>query len=102
MPPPCLVAMTKRIRTCLTLTAAYLAFCTGVTSARAQTEGTKTLITGQTSVPETKGKKQPQGHTGPIETTGPSAPAENPQGETPPGMQAKPGESSPTKVEPKK
>jgi hypothetical protein len=58
--------------------------------------------TGETVVPDTKGPKQPQGHTGPLETTGKSAPAESPQGQTPPGMHAAPEGSSKTTVEPKK
>jgi hypothetical protein len=57
--------------------------------------------TGTTVVPDTKGKVQPQGPTGPLETTGRSAPAHSPQGQTPPGMQAAPEGSSKTIVEPK-
>ena len=56
--------------------------------------------TGRTVAPEVKGQKQPQGYTGPLETTGPSAPAASPQGQTPPGMQAAPEGSSKTTVEP--
>ena len=103
--PLCSVGMTNQVRTRLTFAAAYLAFCTGAVFPPAQAEGTKAVSphnTGKTAVPETKGQKQPQGHTGPLETTGPSAPADNPQGETPPGMQASPEESSPTTVNPKK
>jgi hypothetical protein len=52
--------------------------------------------TGKTVLPD-KGQLQPQGWTGPI-TTGTSggAPAESPQGQTPPGMQAAPEGSSKT------
>jgi hypothetical protein len=52
--------------------------------------------TGKTELPD-KGQLQPQGWTGPI-TTGTSggAPAESPQGQTPPGMQAAPEGSSKT------
>ncbi|MEI9804244.1 MAG: hypothetical protein WDN48_06865 [Pseudolabrys sp.] len=50
--------------------------------------------TGTTSLPETKGETQPQGKTGPINTTTGGAPAESPQGETPAGMQAAPDGSS--------
>jgi len=57
--------------------------------------------TGRTVSPETKGELQPQGRTGPIETTTGGAPAESPQGETP-GVQAAPKGSSNTIVEPKK
>ena len=58
--------------------------------------------TGRTVSPQTKGPMQPQGRTGPISTdTRKGAPAESPQGETPPGMQAAPDGSSKTIVEPK-
>jgi hypothetical protein len=57
--------------------------------------------TGKTELND-KGQLQPQGWTGPI-TTGTSggAPAESPQGQTPPGMQAAPGGSSKTITGPK-
>jgi hypothetical protein len=56
--------------------------------------------TGRTVSPETTGQQQPQGPTGPIETESGGAPAESPQGQTPPGMQAAPEGSSKTTVEP--
>ncbi len=56
--------------------------------------------TGRTVSPETKGEQQPQGPTGPTETTTHGAPPESPQGQTPPGMQAAPGGSSKTIVTP--
>ena len=56
--------------------------------------------TGRTVSPDTKGVQQPQGPTGPTETTSGGAPAESPQGQTPPGMQAAPGGSSKTIVDP--
>jgi hypothetical protein len=57
--------------------------------------------TGRTVTPETKGQLQPQGWTGPIDTKSEGgAPAESPQGQTPPGMQAAPEGSSKTVVEP--
>lgn len=58
--------------------------------------------TGRTMTPETKGQLQPQGWTGPLETTTGGAPAESPQGQSPPGMQAAPEGSSKTVVEPDK
>jgi hypothetical protein len=58
--------------------------------------------TGKTVTPETKGQLQPQGWTGPIETTTGGAPPESPQGQSPPGMQAAPEGSSKTVVEPTK
>jgi hypothetical protein len=57
--------------------------------------------TGQTP-PEEKGQKQPQGWTGPIETTTGGAPAESPQGQSPPGMQAAPQGSDKTVTAPDK
>jgi hypothetical protein len=58
--------------------------------------------TGHTVTPETKGQKQPQGWTGPINTGKGGAPASSPQGQTPPGMQAAPEGSSKTATEPDK
>lgn len=52
--------------------------------------------TGRTVVPEKQGVQQPQGPTGPINTGSGGAPAESPQGQTPPGMQAAPEGSSKT------
>ena len=51
--------------------------------------------TGKTELPD-KGQLQPQGWTGPITTGTGGAPAESPQGQTPPGMQAAPEGSSKT------
>ena len=56
--------------------------------------------TGRTVTPETKGQLQPQGWTGPLNTTTGGAPASSPQGQTPPGMQAAPEGSSKTVVAP--
>jgi len=58
--------------------------------------------TGRTTIPDEKGQLQPQGWTGPINTTTGGAPAESPQGQSPPGMQAAPEGSSKTIVEPDK
>jgi hypothetical protein len=57
--------------------------------------------TGRTETPENKGHLQPQGSTGPVDTRSGGAPAESPQGDTPPGMQSAPEGSSKTTVEPK-
>jgi hypothetical protein len=58
--------------------------------------------TGRTVLPpETKGAKQPQGHTGPVETGTGGAPAESPQGQSPPDMQAAPEGSDKTIAGPK-
>jgi hypothetical protein len=52
--------------------------------------------TGKTELKD-NGQMQPQGPTGPITTgTGGGAPAESPQGQTPPNMQAAPEGSSRT------
>lgn len=66
-----------------------------------KTAGDSKHSTGRTVVPDTKGQMQPQGQTGPITTTTGGAPAESPQGQTPPGMQAAPEGSSKTIVDPK-
>lgn len=58
--------------------------------------------TGRTTTPETKGQLQPQGWTGPLNTTSGGAPAESPQGQSPPGMQAAPEGSGKTVVAPDK
>lgn len=42
------------------------------------------------TIPEEKGQPQPQGWTGPVNTGSGGAPAESPQGQSPPGMQAAP------------
>ena len=51
---------------------------------------------------EEKGQLQPQGWTGPINTGSGGAPAESPQGQSPPGMQAAPEGSSKTTKAPDK
>ena len=61
-----------------------------------------TVGTGRTTAPEDKGQLQPQGWTGPIETRSGGAPAESPQGQSPPGMQAAPEGSNKTVVAPDK
>ena len=58
--------------------------------------------TGRTVTPTDAGQQQPQGPTGPINTTSGGAPASSPQGQTPPGMQAAPEGSSKTTEEPTK
>jgi hypothetical protein len=89
----------------IALAAAYLAFGTTVVAAQAQPADTNTAdsqhSTGRTVSPETKGQQQPQGPTGPTDTTTGGAPPESPQGQTPPGMQTAPDGSSKTMVDPK-
>ncbi|MFN3659199.1 MAG: hypothetical protein ACK4UO_18285 [Pseudolabrys sp.] len=70
---------------------------------RAQQKPDKSeFSTGRTTSPETLGQKQPQGWTGPLNTTSGGAPAESPQGQSPPGMQPAPEGSNKTMVEPEK
>jgi hypothetical protein len=89
----------------IALAAVYLAFCTTIAVAQIQPGGKPQTdsqhSTGRSVSPETKGQMQPQGLTGPVDTTSGGAPAESPQGETP-GVQAAPDGSSKTIVEPKK
>ena len=75
-----------------------------VTSVQAEDSNTDKSVysTGRTQTPETKGQKQPQGWTGPIETGTGGAPPESPQGQSPPGMQPAPEGSSKTTVAPDK
>ena len=56
--------------------------------------------TGKTELKD-NGQMQPQGPTGPITTGTGGAPAESPQGQTPPNMQAAPEGSSKTISGPK-
>jgi hypothetical protein len=88
--------------------AVCVAFCAGIALAqtsRGDQQRTAPSPSGERSTsPETKGQAQPQGRTGPIDTrTGrKGAPAESPQGETPPGTEAAPEGSSKTTVEPQR
>jgi hypothetical protein len=72
----------------------YIAACAKLSAAQPQ-RGTDASIS-----PETNGKQQPQGPTGPLETKSGGAPAESPQGQTPPGMQPAPNGSSQTIIDP--
>ncbi|NWG26535.1 MAG: hypothetical protein HXY30_19315 [Pseudorhodoplanes sp.] len=88
-----------------TVAAICLALAIAPAAAQTQTDTKSDSIhsTGRTLSPATEGQMQPQGPTGPI-TTGESggAPAESPQGQTPPNMQAAPEGSSKTIVDPPK
>jgi hypothetical protein len=72
------------------------------TSIHAEDSATSKSGVDRTQTPETKGQKQPQGWTGPIDTGTGGAPASSPQGQSPPGMQAAPEGSSKTTVSPDK
>ena len=63
-----------------------------------QVPGDSSHSTGRTQLPQEE-QRQPQGRTGPLETGSGGAPAESPQGQTPPGMQAAPEGSSKTIVD---
>ncbi len=68
------------------LTAALIGmFLPDVTTAQSASDST-----GATTSPSTKGAKQPQGWTGPLDTGSGGAPASSPQGQSPPNMQAAP------------
>jgi hypothetical protein len=67
---------------------------------RDQTKGSSLNSTTGRTPPEAKGQLQPQGWTGPTDTSSGGAPAESPQGQSPPGMQAAPEGSSKTVVKP--
>jgi hypothetical protein len=87
------------------LSAACIICSVGLAEAQVQNPGSTDKSpdsTGRTVTPETKGQMQPQGWTGPTETTTGGAPPESPQGQSPPGMQPAPEGSSKTAVEPKK
>jgi hypothetical protein len=85
-----------------------LCIVTPVSMASAQTPSSKEPAdnrhsqhsTGKTELKDS-GQMQPQGPTGPITTGSGGAPAESPQGQTPPGMQAAPEGSSKTISGPK-
>jgi hypothetical protein len=92
----------------LTMRVSLSAFCLVIwaTSVTAQTKsedkkpGDSTYSTGRTVLPDNKGQLQPQGWTGPLSTGSGGAPAESPQGGTPPPMQPAPGGASKSIVDP--
>ena len=67
-----------------------------------QTRGNSVKASDGRTPPEDKGQLQPQGWTGPISTSSGGAPAESPQGQSPPAMQAAPEGSTKTVVKPDK
>jgi hypothetical protein len=92
----------------LTMRLSISAFCLVIwaTSVTAQIKsedkkpGDSTYSTGRTVLPDNKGQLQPQGWTGPLDTGSEGAPAESPQGGTPPPMQPAPGGASKSIVDP--
>jgi hypothetical protein len=89
---------------------AILATTVVVTAAAAQTNPPSDKVEevrksdGQTYLPAHQDNKQqqPQGPTGPLNTTTGGAPAESPQGQTPPGMQSAPEGSRKDIVDPER
>ncbi len=82
---------------------AMVLLCSGF--ALAQTEQPKpgpVARDAERTAAEDKGQLQPQGWTGPINTQSGGAPAESPQGQSPPGMQAAPEGSNKIVVAPDK
>jgi hypothetical protein len=99
--------MTRKPISALTIGVSLAAFClvTWATSVTAQTNeekkpGDSPHSTGRTVLPDNKGQLQPQGWTGPLDTGSGGAPAESPQGGTPPPMQPAPGGASKSIVDP--
>ena len=87
------------------LVALCFTVCASAAMAQAQTEdkkpGDSPESTGRTVLPdENKGQLQPQGWTGPITTGSGGTLAASPQGQSPPGMQAAPDDSTKTIVDP--
>jgi hypothetical protein len=79
--------------------------CASAAIAQSRTEdkkpGDSPQSTGRTVLPDdNKGQLQPQGWTGPITTGTGGTSAASPQGQSPPGMQAAPDDSSKTIVDP--
>jgi hypothetical protein len=91
-------------RTPMRVVLAILCVTCSIASAAAQNNqaaevpGDSPQSTGRTYLPQEE-QRQPQGRTGPLETGSGGAPAESPQGQTPPGMQAAPEGSSKTIVD---
>jgi hypothetical protein len=86
------------------LTTLYFGICVSTAAAQPKNEdkkpGDSPWSTGRTVLPDNKGQLQPQGWTGPLSTESDGAPAESPQGGTPPPMQPAPGGASKTIVDP--
>jgi hypothetical protein len=77
----------------------YVTLSFASATAQDKSAGDSPHSTGRTQLP-TEGQMQPQGPTGPLNTTTGGAPAASPQGQTPPGMQSAPEGSSKTVVDP--
>ncbi|NOJ40691.1 hypothetical protein [Bradyrhizobium australiense] len=86
----------------LTICLALLSTCGFAQAESDQTKADSLKSSTGRAPPEDKGQLQPQGWTGPNTTTSGGAPAESPQGQSPPGMQSAPEGSTKTAVESKK
>jgi hypothetical protein len=93
-----------RLTVCVSLSTLCLVSCATSVTAQTKSEdnkpGDSTHSTGRTVLPDNKGQLQPQGWTGPLDTGSGGAPAESPQGGTPPPMQPAPGGASKSIVDP--
>jgi hypothetical protein len=94
----------RGLTTCVSLAAFCLVICATIVTAQTKSEekkpGDAPYSTGRTVLPDNKGQPQPQGWTGPNSTGSGGAPAESPQGGTPPDMQPAPGGASKSIVDP--
>jgi hypothetical protein len=94
----------RGLTTRVSLAAFCLVICATIVTAQTKSEekkpGDSTYSTGRTVLPDNKGELQPQGWTGPNSTGSGGAPAESPQGGTPPDMQPAPGGASKSIVDP--
>ena len=89
---------------CVSLSEFCLVICATSVTAQTKSEDKKpgdlTYSMGRTVLPDNKGQLQLQGWTGPLSTGSEGAPAESPQGGTPPPMQPAPGGASKSVVDP--
>ena len=79
-----------------------LALLTGLAEAQTVQPKERSVDAPTGRTPREEGQLQPQGWTGPLDTSSGGALAESPQGQSPPGMQAAPEGSSKSVVAPQK
>jgi hypothetical protein len=87
------------ITTSLVLTAGLAVAQTTPTENKQPGDAAQSTGRSPSDASKNEGQMQPQGPTGPLNTTSGGAPAESPQGQTPPGMQAAPQGSDKTIVD---
>jgi hypothetical protein len=91
------------VRALACILCAVLLLASGPSAAQHDQTGKEPATVGaERTPPEDKGQLQPQGWTGPINTQSGGAPAESPQGQSPPGMQPAPEGSTKTVTAPEK